>query len=199
MKTMSRLPDGRLDPSATLPRAESQTTPIPSRRLDLQGNRQLIGAKYLQYFIVFYPDLEGASVHNPPEVLPKSKSIQAAYYHTDSVGGLTEEEICEMESDDFLETVYVYIAAGKIATAMDSAIDYIDTLLNDDMFNVCDRLLRKVDFQRMPSSLRRAFLMITLAAKDKIPARAALYQQALKMLSDERGAETAKNMLKTLA
>ncbi len=194
MKTMSRLPDVLLDHSASLPRAESQATPIPTRRF--------IGAKRLQFYVVFCPELEGTSVQSqqaPLEVLPKLNPTQVAYYHTNGVGGLTEEEIREMESEDFLETVNVYIAAGKIAAAMDSIIDHVDMLLNDDMFGVCNRLILKVDLQRLPSSLRRAFLMITHAAKDKLPARAALYQQALKLLSEERGAETAKNMLKTLA
>ena len=105
----------------------------------------------------------------------------------------------DMGLEDFLETVNVYIAEGKIPAAMDSIIDHVDMLLNDDRFGVCDRLIRKVDLQSMPSSIRRAFLMITHAAKDKLPARNAMYQQALKLLSDERGAETALNMLKTLA
>jgi hypothetical protein len=111
----------------------------------------------------------------------------------------TEEDIREMESDDFLEEVYLQVSSGRVAAAMDAVIDHIDRLLNDGLFGVCDKLLEKVRLDRMPSNVRRAFLMVTSPAKDKLPARAAFYDEALRLLSLERGEDTARQMLKLLA
>jgi len=111
----------------------------------------------------------------------------------------TEEEIREMESGDFLDCVYARIAAGHVSAAMDAVIDYLDRLLNDGLFRVCDKLLAQANLERMPSNVRRAFLAVTRPAKQELPARAAFYNEALRLLSQERGEATARKMLKSLA
>lgn len=104
-----------------------------------------------------------------------------------------------MEAEDFLDGLYVRVAAGEIPTAMDSVVDHVDQLLNEGMYSVCDHMLRKVDLRKLPSSIRRAFLMMTRPAKDRLPARRFVYQKSLALLTSEKGAETATKMLKALA
>ena len=99
----------------------------------------------------------------------------------------TEEEVRVRELDDYLSGVYAQVAAGDVLPAMDSVIEYIDNLLIDGLYAVCDELLRKADFERLPSVIRRAFLMMTLPAKDKLRERQGKYDVALKLLSKERG------------
>ncbi len=111
----------------------------------------------------------------------------------------TEEDIREMESADFLDTVYAYVSSGRAQTAIVAVIDYVDRLLNDGLFRVCDRLLAQANLGRMPSNVRRAFLMVTRPAKDKLPTRAAFYEEAVRLLSQERNQEAARKMLKNLA
>lgn len=110
----------------------------------------------------------------------------------------TKEDIREMESGDFLDGIYAYVASGRTQTAIVSVIDYVDRLLNDGLFRVCDALLAQADLTRMPSSIRRAFLMVTKPAKKQLPTRVAFYDDALRLLSRERGEEKARKMLKSL-
>ena len=111
----------------------------------------------------------------------------------------TEEDMREMESGDFLDSVYARVASGRIPAAMDAVIDHVDRLLNDGLFRVCDKLLAQVNLERMPSNVRRAFLAVTRPAKQELSTRAAFYDEALRLLSRERGEETARKMLKSLA
>jgi len=132
-----------------------------------------------------------------PDCLPR-----AAFQADDldnSANLLTEAEVRMMELDEFLERVYSSVEQGQVPAAMDCVIDFTDRLLSDGFFGVCNELFNRVDFGRMPSSLRRAFLMITHPAKDKLPARTPRYKEALASLSQERDPETAARMLKTLA
>ena len=122
-----------------------------------------------------------------------------SYCPTSAVKELSEEDVRVMESEDFLETLYARVAAGEVSTAMDSVIDHIDRLLNDEMYTVCDHLLWKVELKRLPSSIRRAFLMMTRPAKDRLPARRSVYHESLRLLADEKGADRASQMLKALA
>lgn len=103
-----------------------------------------------------------------------------------------------LKLEKFLDETYYLSGAGLVALAMDRAIDFVDRLLGRGQFADCDELLRRVDLTRMPSSLRRAFLMITFPAKGKLPNRAFAFHQTLALLSVEKGADVARRMLKSL-
>ncbi len=111
----------------------------------------------------------------------------------------TEEDVREMEIEDFLGGIYALVASGRAPAAMDAVFDHLDRLLNDGFFRACDALLTKVELERMPSSVRRAFLAVTRPAKQELPSRAAFYNEALRLLSQERDEATARRMLKSLA
>jgi hypothetical protein len=103
------------------------------------------------------------------------------------------------ELPGFLDYLYLLAREDKVQTASVAAIDYIDRLLNESLFRVCNELLKQADQSQMPSALRRAFLMITWPAKDALPARSEFYQRAINLLAAERDAHTAQRMLKSLA
>ena len=113
--------------------------------------------------------------------------------------GPAENEFEDAESRAFLDGLYRRTAAGEVPAAMDSVVEFVDELLNAGRFAACDRLLRMVDSTRLPSSLRRAFLMVTYPAKAELPSRAAFWAAAKWLLSREHGAEKANKMLKSLA
>jgi len=98
----------------------------------------------------------------------------------------------------FLDYVYQLVDADKAKSASVAIMDYIDHLHNTGRFSDCDRLLRLVDQGRLPSSLRRAFLMITFPAKEHLSHRPSFFQESLRLLSRERDPETAKKMLKSI-
>jgi hypothetical protein len=112
---------------------------------------------------------------------------------------LTEEDVREMELPDFLDRLYILAATGRAPAAMDTVFDHLDQLLNDGLFRVCDKLLTQVDLLRLPSGVRRALLAVTRPAKQELPSRVSFYEEALRLLSLERGQETARKMLKSLA
>ncbi len=100
-----------------------------------------------------------------------------------------------MQADVFLRDVYRLARVGDIPGATDRIFDHIDRLLCNSMFSVCNETLKRIDPSRLPSSLRRSFLTITAAAKDKLPARATFYAQALALLAREKGEEQALKLL----
>jgi hypothetical protein len=104
----------------------------------------------------------------------------------------------EQRLGEFLDEIYLLTKAGLVPRALDTVIDKVDRMLSKSEFQDCDELLRRVDFSRMPSNVRRAFLMITYPAKDKLPARAPAFGRALALLTQEKGAGTARQMLRTL-
>jgi hypothetical protein len=129
-----------------------------------------------------------------------SPALTGDYSYMDSICEKHEEVKPEpIPPDRFLEEVYIQVSAGRVPAAMDAVFDHLDRLLNDGLFGVCDKLLARVDLERMPSSVRRAFLAVTRPAKQELPARAAFYNEALRLLSQERGEQTARKMLNSLA
>jgi hypothetical protein len=120
--------------------------------------------------------------------------VPADFARAPSRGALRLSELPE-----FLEHLYLLVREEQEQSASVAVIDYIDQLLNESLFRVCNELLRQADLSQMPSALRRAFLMVTWPAKDRLPARPEFYQKALHLLAAERGAETAQRMLKSLA
>lgn len=102
------------------------------------------------------------------------------------------------EAKSFLESLYAQVRAGALPAATDAVIEHLDCMLNENRFAACNHLLKMVDLARIPSRLRRAFLMVTCPAKSKLPGRASFYAEALRLLGEQHGPEKAAKMLKTL-
>jgi len=111
----------------------------------------------------------------------------------------TKEKLESLSIDTFLEEVYSLARMGDIPGATDKIFDRIDRLLCDGYFRVCNQILKRVEPQKLPSSLRRSFLTITAAAKQKLPARNGFYEKALQLLGQEKGEAQAKKLLSNLA
>lgn len=79
--------------------------------------------------------------------------------------------------DLVLLQIYRLCQERKIDRAIDVTFERIDALLCEGKFSACDQLLDRVDTERLDSNLMVAFLSITAAARDKLPARARLRTQ----------------------
>lgn len=101
--------------------------------------------------------------------------------------------------NNFLECVCRVAAAGDLQGATDRVFDYIDRLLSAESFGVCNAILGRVDVLKLPSALLRSFLTITDAAKEKLPARRAFYDQAFQEMMRLKGHESAQKLLGNLA
>ena len=108
------------------------------------------------------------------------------------------EEIFDREIEDFLDQVYRLGAAGDLQTATDKIFDNIDGLLVSRSFEMCDRILRHVMVDRLPTALMRSFLTITVAAKDKLKEREGFVRRVEKAMISKRGPETTKKLLQRL-
>jgi hypothetical protein len=89
----------------------------------------------------------------------------------------TGDDVAKMQIDRFLEEVYKLAKLDDLDGATDRIFDFIDRLLCDSLFPVCDEVLRRVDVEKLSTSLMRSFLSITDAAKHKLPSRPAFYQK----------------------
>jgi hypothetical protein len=101
--------------------------------------------------------------------------------------------------DKLLDEVYYLAGRDDLQEATDKIFDTIDRLLIGGEFAACNEILRRVDVSRLPSALMRSFLTITAAAKDKLPARKAFYDQVFSEMTRLRGAEKAQRLLGQLA
>lgn len=105
-----------------------------------------------------------------------------------------------MTNAEFVDYLKHLLDEGRSQSASVAVIDYIDHLHTRGCFEQSNSLLKMIDLSGMPSHLRRTFLMITRPAKDKLPARESVYQQAVCLLARERGGEAAaRRLLKSLA
>ena len=101
--------------------------------------------------------------------------------------------------DEFLDKVYGLAALGNLQEATDTIFETIDRLLLNGEFTLCSEILRGVDERRLPTALMRSFLTITAAAKDRLPARKALYAGVLSEMIRLKGDEIAQRLLGRLA
>lgn len=129
----------------------------------------------------------------------QSQGKTALVLPADSKPKPSSDEIREMDVTTFLEHIYKLVHQNESDSASVDVIDYIDCLNKNDKLSSCRKLLSTVDLKRLPSHLRRTFLMITLPIKDKLPERKALYSESLRLLSAVHGPEKAARMLRFLA
>ncbi len=100
--------------------------------------------------------------------------------------------------DAVVSRVYQLDRSGQIDAAIDLVFDTIDTLLCEDDFQGCDRLLKVVDADKLSIDLLVAVLSITLTARDHLPERRSLCNRVKARIQRERGARAAEIVLKGL-
>ncbi len=105
----------------------------------------------------------------------------------------------QLPIDEFLEEVYNLAAREDLQGATDKIFETVDRLLLAGAFTDCNEILRLIDLHRLPTALMRSFLTITAAAKDKLPARKAFYNQVLRETIRLKGNEKAQRILGQLA
>jgi hypothetical protein len=77
--------------------------------------------------------------------------------------------------------------------------DALDRLLCDSHVDLCDQILASVEVERLPSSLLRSFLVITAAAKEKLPSRSGFFSRAFAAMEQQRGPDRTRRLLERLA
>lgn len=93
--------------------------------------------------------------------------------------------------DQFFDRVQAFSSLGKTDSAIDEIFDFIDRLLCDGSFSDVDKVLDKVDLDKISLDIALSFLTITMAAKTKLLSRAAFFDKihAKLLLEDEKKAK----------
>jgi hypothetical protein len=81
------------------------------------------------------------------------------------------------DGEEFLDQIYRLTKTGNTDAATDKIFDYLDRLLCNRLFEICDEILSKVDVDKIPPILTGAFLAITSAATHELPSRKALHER----------------------
>jgi hypothetical protein len=110
-----------------------------------------------------------------------------------------KDENSRSQIDAFLEEVYRLAANKDLDGATDRIFDFMDRLLCDGAFGLCDQVLRTVDIEKLPTAQMRSFLSITAAAKQNLPSRPALYRKIEEKMIERRGVEKTRTILGNLA
>jgi hypothetical protein len=111
----------------------------------------------------------------------------------------TKEDRARGHIPTFLNEVYSLSQIGDTDTAGLKIFDFLDRVLIDGFFSVCDDILSRVDVEKLDTKLMRSFLSITAPAKKKLPSRAALYKQIEAKMLALRGPEKTRRIIGTLA
>ena len=96
---------------------------------------------------------------------------------------------------EFLNKLYLLSEAMEEHAASDEIFNFMDDSLLDEDFDTCNESLNQAEVEKVLPSSIVSFLMVTLRAKDKLPARAKFLQRALEALAQERGKENAEKLL----
>jgi hypothetical protein len=111
----------------------------------------------------------------------------------------TKEDRARMHIDTFLKEVYSLSKIGDTDTAGIKIFDFLDRILLDGFFGVCNDILSTVNVDLLDTKLMRSFLSITVSAKRKLPARAALYMKIEVKMIALRGEDKTRKIIGTLA
>ena len=134
------------------------------------------------------------------EISERPRGTSVAWSHRGPNHGRTSAASGETTLiNEFLEEVYSLTVLGDLQGATDKIFETVDRLLLEGAFTVCNEILRCVEVRRLPTALWRSFLTITVAAKDKLPARKAFYHQVLSEMIRLKGNEKAQRLLGQLA
>jgi hypothetical protein len=111
----------------------------------------------------------------------------------------TKEDRARRYIDTFLKEVYSLSQIGDTDTAGFKIFDFLDRVLLDGFYAVCDDILATVEVENLHTNLMRSFLSITAPAKKKLPARAALYRKIEKRMIELRGKQKTRRIIGNLA
>jgi hypothetical protein len=111
----------------------------------------------------------------------------------------TKEDRAWRHVPNFLSEVYSLSQVRDTDTAGFKIYDFLDRLLIDGFFAVCDDVLSKVDVDRLDTRLMDSFLTITYPAKSKLPSRAALYKKIETKMIALRGEMKTRKIIGPLA
>jgi len=111
----------------------------------------------------------------------------------------TKEDRARRHIPTFLNEVYSLSQIAEMDTAGFKIYDFLDRVLIDGFFAVCDEILSKVDVEKLDTRLMDSFLAITAPAKKKLPSRAALYEKIEAKMITLRGPEKTRRILGNLA
>ena len=75
----------------------------------------------------------------------------------------------------WLISIYELNEKNKLSSDENKIYWHVDSLLCEEKFSECDRLLKAIQLDKLAPELWTAFLIITAAAKDKLQARAAFF------------------------
>lgn len=109
-----------------------------------------------------------------------------------------QEETEEANTSSFLGLVYQLAESHQERLAAARIMEYVDGLLREGAFDVCGRLLSRVDVPRLSKhpTLLVAFLGITLGAKTQLAeSRGEFCSRAREGLDRELGPERAERIL----
>jgi len=101
--------------------------------------------------------------------------------------------------EKFLQDIYGLDTTEKRQAAIDHVFDYIDRLFWKDEFFICDTILRRLNTSRLSPSLLRSFLVITNAAKEKLPSRNSFFLRVREEIVEKKGEAVARRLLNKLA
>jgi hypothetical protein len=143
----------------------------------------------------------GAPVIEVHEInLPSVEDIVREWRRDLNVAGEpTKEDRARQYIPTFLNEVYSLSQMGDTDTAGFKIYDFLDRVLIDGFFVVCDEILNKVDVELLDTRLMDSFLAITAPAKTKLPSRAALYKRIEAKMIALRGPEKTRRVLGSLA
>jgi hypothetical protein len=85
-----------------------------------------------------------------------------------------------------------------VDVAIDRLFDYVDDLLLKEEFDEVNSFLQLTNVPELSSDMAVAVLSITLAAKDKLPAREGLYYRIRKELQSYFDSDKTERLLKDL-
>lgn len=111
----------------------------------------------------------------------------------------TKEDRARRHIDTFLKEVYSLSQIGDTDTAGFQIFDFLDRVLLDGFFAVCNDVLSTVNIDKLDTKLMRSFLSITAPAKGKLPARAALFKNIEAKMKSLRGEEKTRRIIGNLA
>jgi hypothetical protein len=111
----------------------------------------------------------------------------------------TKEDRAWRHVPNFLNEVYSLAQVGDTDTAGFKIYDFLDRVLIDGFFAVCDDVLSKVDVERLDTRLMDSFLTITYPAKSKLPSRAVLYKKIEAKMIALKGRERTRRIIGPLA
>ena len=97
--------------------------------------------------------------------------------------------------DFVLDRIYHLCQQSEPDDAIDVIFERVDSLLSQGHFGECDRLLGRVDIERLDSDLMVAFLAITAAARDKLPGRTSLRARVAEALHRLKGEQYAAELM----